>query len=193
MKLIAGSCRGMPLLCPKGQNTRPTAAKIREAVMSMLAADLDEARFLDLFAGSGAMGLEAVSRGAKACVFVESERAALQALQANLKEAQRRLSVQGLAVQPLQVLACEVSKAATRLKGRYQADIIWADPPYADAKSWLEPFLAGAALELAAPEALLLVELPTDVALSFTAALQNWEKIKERPYGGTTILIWRRL
>src|SRR3954463_12948610 len=87
MRIIAGRWRGRPLLAPTGQATRPTADRAREALFSMLASRLgsfEGLRVADLFAGSGALGLEALSRGAAHCTFVETDRAALDAIRRNI-------------------------------------------------------------------------------------------------------------
>lgn len=87
MRVIAGEWRGRRLLAPKGETTRPTADRTRETLFSMLASRLgtfEEIVVADLFAGSGALGLEALSRGASRCLFVEQEDAALKALRANV-------------------------------------------------------------------------------------------------------------
>jgi 16S rRNA (guanine966-N2)-methyltransferase len=87
MRVIAGKWRGRPIVAPKGQATRPTSDRAREALFSMLASRIgsfEGLRVADLFAGSGALGLEALSRGAAHCVFVDNDRAALEAIRANL-------------------------------------------------------------------------------------------------------------
>ena len=85
MRIIAGRWRGHPLTTPGGQRTRPTTDRVREAWMSVLQHDLPGARVLDLFAGSGALGLEALSRGATHATFVERAAAPLRALEANIR------------------------------------------------------------------------------------------------------------
>ncbi|MEY3905987.1 MAG: hypothetical protein RIR59_810, partial [Pseudomonadota bacterium] len=87
MRIIAGQWRGRPLIAPKGDATRPTADRTREALFSMLVSrlgDFDGLSVADLFAGSGALGLEALSRGAARCLFVEQDRAAIEALRTNI-------------------------------------------------------------------------------------------------------------
>ncbi|MAC11937.1 MAG: 16S rRNA (guanine(966)-N(2))-methyltransferase RsmD, partial [Sphingorhabdus sp.] len=87
MRIISGQYRGRKLAAPKGDATRPTADRTREALFSMLTSRLgsfDDLAVLDLFSGSGALGLEALSRGAASCLFVEQDRAALDALKANI-------------------------------------------------------------------------------------------------------------
>lgn len=87
MRIVAGQWRGRKLIAPKGDATRPTADRVREALFSMLTSRLgtfEALRVADLFAGSGALGLEALSRGAASCTFVEQDRGALDALRANV-------------------------------------------------------------------------------------------------------------
>jgi 16S rRNA (guanine966-N2)-methyltransferase len=87
MRIIAGQWRGRTITAPKGDATRPTADRTREALFSMLVSrlgDFEGLRVADLFAGSGALGLEALSRGAAHCLFVEQDKAALDALRANI-------------------------------------------------------------------------------------------------------------
>ncbi|TKD52174.1 16S rRNA (guanine(966)-N(2))-methyltransferase RsmD [Sphingomonas baiyangensis] len=120
MRIIAGTYRGRPLAAPKGEATRPTADRVREALFSMLASRLGSFEGLavgDLFAGSGALGLEALSRGAASCVFVEQDRAALDALRANIA----RLGVNA-DIRAQSVLALGPAPAPL--------DLILLDPPY---------------------------------------------------------------
>lgn len=89
MRVIAGEWRGRPLVAPKGDDTRPTADRTREALFSMLVSRIgsfEGLRVADLFAGSGALGIEALSRGAAHCTFVEQDRAALDSLRTNLNK-----------------------------------------------------------------------------------------------------------
>lgn len=85
MRVIAGKAKGRMLVAPEGMNTRPIMAKMKEALFSMWQFDIYDAAFLDLFAGSGSMGIEAISRGAKRAVFVEMDRNAIEVIKKNLK------------------------------------------------------------------------------------------------------------
>ena len=85
MRVIAGSARGLLLDTPKGMKTRPTSDRIKETLFNILQNDLYGARFLDLFAGSGQMGIEALSRGAKDCIFVDNDKNALLCIQRNVE------------------------------------------------------------------------------------------------------------
>ena len=121
MRIVAGAWRGRPLAAPRGDATRPTADRTREALFSMLASRLgsfDGLAAADLFAGSGALGLEALSRGAASCLFVEQDRAALDALRANVA----KLGAAGADVRAQSVLALGPARAPL--------DLILMDPPY---------------------------------------------------------------
>jgi len=120
MRVIAGRWRGRPLVAPAGDATRPTADRTREALFSMLASRLgsfEGLRVADLFAGSGALGIEALSRGAATCLFVEQDRAALDALRTNLSKLGARGDVRAGSVLSL-------GPAPAPL------DLILMDPPY---------------------------------------------------------------
>ncbi len=122
MRIIAGEWRGRKLVAPAGQQTRPTADRTRETLFSMLASRLgsfDELRVADLYAGSGALGLEALSRGAAHATFVESDRAAVKAIEANAAAlcARDRTSLRAM--------------SAAALPASEPFDLIFADPPYA--------------------------------------------------------------
>lgn len=122
MRIIAGEWRGRKLAAPKGEGTRPTADRARETLFAMLTSrlgDFEGLQVADLFAGSGALGLEALSRGAAHCLFVEQDRAAVDVIRANIAAlgAQAKTRVEAGSVMQL--------RAATR-----PLDLILADPPY---------------------------------------------------------------
>jgi 16S rRNA (guanine(966)-N(2))-methyltransferase RsmD len=120
MRVISGSARSIPLQVPKGE-VRPTTDRVREAAFSLMSGMLDGARCLDLFAGSGALGIEALSRGASSCLFVDQSQDCCDTVGANLAKA--KLSERA------DVRCQEVTKY---LRGaRRQFDLVFADPPYA--------------------------------------------------------------
>jgi 16S rRNA (guanine966-N2)-methyltransferase len=121
MRIIAGQYRGRPLVAPKGDTTRPTADRTREALFSMLTSRLgsfEGLRVLDLFAGSGALGLEALSRGAATCTFVEQDSAALDCLRNNIA----RLGALHAEIRAQSVMALGPAPAPY--------DLVLIDPPY---------------------------------------------------------------
>lgn len=122
MRIIAGEWRGRRLAAPRGEGTRPTADRTRETLFSMLASRLgsfEELAVADLFAGSGALGLEALSRGAAQCLFVEQEEAALKAIRANIAALDARMRSE---VRAGSVMALGPAEAAR--------DLVLLDPPY---------------------------------------------------------------
>jgi 16S rRNA (guanine966-N2)-methyltransferase len=121
VRIIAGTFGGRRLTAPKGDVARPTQDRVREAWFSILGADVVDARVLDLFAGSGALGLEALSRGARSAVFVEKARASLVALEANI-------TALDLADATRVVKGDALKFAAALTPGTY--DLVVADPPY---------------------------------------------------------------
>jgi 16S rRNA (guanine966-N2)-methyltransferase len=130
MRIVAGSRKGHGIAAPTGVVTRPTGDRVREAVFSILG-PIEGARVLDLFAGSGAMGLEALSRGAAAAVFVESDREACRVIQRNLE----KLRLTGADVRCQDALdALRDEKARGR---RY--DLVLADAPYEDWDRYEKP------------------------------------------------------
>lgn len=121
MRIISGQWRGRALATPKGDTTRPTADRTREALFSMLTSrvgSFEDLRVLDLFAGTGALGLEALSRGAAQATFVEMDKAALDALRANIAKLGARAEVVPAAV-------------STLGPARSKFDLLLLDPPYA--------------------------------------------------------------
>lgn len=136
MRVIAGLAKGHPLVAPTGRGTRPTADRVREAVFSALLPRLPGARVLDLYAGSGALGIEALSRGAAHATFVERDRRALQAIADNL--ATTRLG------DGARVVARDVRTALTQLASAGERfDVVLLDPPYRVDADELDAVLGG--------------------------------------------------
>jgi RNA methyltransferase, RsmD family len=123
MRVIAGKARRLPLVTPEGRDTRPTTDRIKETLFSMIQTEVPGSVFLDLFSGSGGIGIEALSRGAEKAYFVEFGREPLRCIRANL--AKTRLQDQAV------VLPVEVTYGISKLGQMGQVfDIIYADPPY---------------------------------------------------------------
>jgi 16S rRNA (guanine966-N2)-methyltransferase len=123
MRIIAGERKGHTIYAPKGLATRPTSDRVRENVFNIVAPWVEDARVLDLYAGSGAMGLEALSRGAAAVVFVEADLDAVRAIERNLD----RLRLAGARVVRADATTGLMQEAAAGRK----YDLVLADPPYA--------------------------------------------------------------
>ncbi len=122
MRIIAGSARSLPLKTIEGMDTRPTTDKIKETLFNILQADIPGCYFLDLFAGSGQIGLEAISRGAKRAVFVENSKKASACIEDNIKFTKF--------TEEASLMTMDVRSAISMLEGKYQFDIIFMDPPY---------------------------------------------------------------
>jgi 16S rRNA (guanine966-N2)-methyltransferase len=121
MRIVAGEWGGRRIAAPSGRDTRPTTDRVREAWMSTVASAIPGARVLDLFAGSGALGLEALSRGATSATFVESAASALRALRANLESLDAADRAVVVHTDALRYIAGLSPKAF---------DLAFADPPY---------------------------------------------------------------
>jgi 16S rRNA (guanine966-N2)-methyltransferase len=133
VRIIAGEHRGARIFAPRGDETRPTSDRVREAAFNLIG-PVDGASVLDLFAGSGAMGLEALSRGAATATFVESDRDACRAIDRNIE----RLRATGATVLQQDVFQVLATEAKTY-------DLILVDPPYDfDGDAGLAPYLARA-------------------------------------------------
>jgi 16S rRNA (guanine966-N2)-methyltransferase len=158
VRVVAGTLRGRRLVAPQGRDTRPTSDRVREATFNALASLglLAEARVIDLFAGSGALGIEALSRGAAHCTFVEQARAALVALRTNV-------DALGLADRSL-VAPMDVDRF---LASAPPADLVLADPPYT--------FAAWDGLMEAVPAPFLVAEADDPVG-----AAPGWEVVRSK-------------
>lgn len=122
MRVIAGKARRLQLKTPQGMDTRPTTDRIKETLFNMIQDELYDTCFLDLFSGSGGIGIEALSRGARKAYFVEQSKAAVSVIKENLQFT--RLKEQA------EVLNCTAISALGMLQGKESFDIVFMDPPY---------------------------------------------------------------
>ena len=175
MRVIAGEHRGRRLRAPSGPGTRPTADRVREAVFSIIG-PVEGMRVLDLYAGSGALGIEALSRGAASAVFVESARPALDAIRANLAA----IGAEGEEVVVGDALAWLRTRAPERA-----FDLVFCDPPY-DAASRIAQPLGELLPRVTAPEGLIVTESAKRTPLALDLPLAD-----ERTYGDTRIALHR--
>jgi 16S rRNA (guanine(966)-N(2))-methyltransferase RsmD len=182
VRIVAGTLGGRVLAAPPGRSTRPTSEKVREAIFSILGPPPPDAQVLDLFAGSGALGIEALSRGATGATLVESARGALATLRANLREL-------GLADRAT-VVATDVL-AYLRAPHRGPAfHWVFLDPPYASSLGADALALLGASTDRLAPEAITVIEhdrrrVPPEAAGSLL-------RTDQRRYGDTLVSFYRR-
>ena len=172
VRIIAGSHRGRRFDAPKGTRTRPTSDFVRETAFNLIG-PVDGAAVLDLFAGSGGLGLEALSRGADRCVFVDSDRAACRMIGANLE----RLGLRGT------VLCQDVSRALASERAVY--DLILSDPPYDFTRHHR---LAPALARILAPDGLVVVQ----TAAAVEPELEGLSVRTSRKYGSARLTLFQR-
>ncbi|MFN6955580.1 MAG: 16S rRNA (guanine(966)-N(2))-methyltransferase RsmD [Acetobacteraceae bacterium] len=182
MRIIAGAHRGRRLVAPAGLGTRPTADRLRQALFDMLwhapwagRARIEGARVLDAFAGSGALGLEALSRGAASAVFLEQDRAALAALRANIAGCREQRRSRVLAADALAPPRAEAG-----------CDLVFLDPPYG--KGLLAPALSALARAgWIAPGALVVAETAAEAP---EEAPEGFALLAERRHGAGMVRVF---
>ena len=179
MRVITGSARGVQLKTPEGLVTRPTADRVKEAMFSIIQFEIPGAAVLDLFGGTGQLGIEALSRGAKSTVFVDAGEPACRLIRENLKRT--RLEGQG------RVIRSDYLDYLTRC--REQFDIIFLDPPYA------EVFLENALkliteIDILRSNGIIVAERPLGKELLWQ--FQGYQRSKDYKYGKTLLTIYRK-
>ncbi len=179
MRVIGGLAKGHALKVPR-EVSRPTTDRVRESLFGTLAGVLDGAQVLDLFAGSGALGIESLSRGAATCTFVERNRGAVKVIQENLNKTGLKNG---------RVTCSEVTDFLKGEKGRY--DLIFADPPYADGLGDAAGDLSALEgwCEWLAEDGFLIIEREAIGEFTDPAGLKL---LRQRDYGRSRILIYQR-
>jgi 16S rRNA (guanine966-N2)-methyltransferase len=172
LRVVAGALKGRRLQAPPGRGTRPTADRVREALFSMLG-DVSGARVLDLYAGSGALGIEALSRGAASATFVERDPRAAATIRANLEA----IGAEG------EVRRQDVLRFLEAAEGRF--DLVFVDPPYDSAVPLAEP-LGERLPAVLSPHARIVTESDKRLPLVLELPL-----VRERAYGDTRIAVHR--
>lgn len=181
MRIIGGRCRGMRLVSVPGTTTRPTADRVREALFNILAPWVPGARVLDLYAGTGALGIEALSRGAQEAVFVERQPRVVQVLRANLRHT-------GLA--PLaRVRVGDAAREIIRLARHGERfDLVFMDPPYGRGLA-RDTLLTLGGTHLVAPGGWVVVE--HEVREEMPARAENLANVRTVRYGDTVLAFYR--
>lgn len=171
MRVVAGEARGRPITAPEGTRTRPTSDRVRESIFNMLFSlgATDEAEVLDLYAGCGALGIEALSRGASRCTFVEKDRRAVECIRNNLEA----LGYSDRAI----VVQADVLEWVADQEQHF--DLALADPPYAD-DSWETLLDQLDARWLVAEAGEVVEEHP------------SWDVVREKTYGTTVVTVFAR-
>ncbi len=194
MQISSGWAKGLKLKTPAGAaTTRPTGAKVRAAALNALAPLLGDALFLDLFAGSGAIGIEAVSRGARGAVFVDQGKEPLRCLGENLAELRRRAEKQGIDAGLLDVVALSADAALPRLASRAPFDVVFVDPPYEEAAEWAGKLLPGLVALTTADAAVAFESDVADGAAIEAAAAGHWQVVRQKSYGDTMVTILQKV
>lgn len=183
MRITGGAFGGRNLKVPKSDAIRPTQDRVREAVFSMLQADVPGSDFLDLFAGSGAVGLEALSRGAQSVTFVETNARHLVTLKENLSA----MKVAG----PETVVKADCYRWLSTYSGA-GFSIAFADPPYAlgEEKGYASVLAIMADRGVIREGGLFVAEM---TAVQRAEETPGWDLLRDRTYGKTRICVWRRM
>lgn len=177
MRVISGKARGVQLKTPEGMLTRPTADRVKEAMFSILQFDLPGARVLDLFGGTGQLGIEALSRGAASAVFVDAQEKACQLIRENL----RRTKLEG------QVIRGDYLSYLSRCRDRFH--IILLDPPYGE--TFLENSLNRISeIDILHSNGIIVTERPLGKELP--QELAGFTRSKDYQYGKTLLTLYRK-
>lgn len=184
MRIIAGAAKGMPIQVPQGE-VRPTQDRVREALFNILGQLIEGARVLDLFCGSGSVGIEALSRGAASVRMVDSSRSSVNMAKKNLERS--RLSGGS-------IVQSDCQQYIRRDFGQY--DIIFADPPYCKAigdRDMIAELLNDRLADLLAPGGYFIAEaqLGYGVGDKHQREFPGWKLVDTRSYGGNTILFYQ--
>lgn len=172
MRVIAGSARSLPLRTVTGEGTRPTTDRIKETLFNMIADEVPGSRFLDLFAGSGAIGIEALSRGAQSAAFVENSRQALRVIRENLNFTKLTPNAR--------VIAGDVRQVVAGMDGEKPFTIIFMDPPY-DHELEKDVLEALRGNSIADADTLIIIEASLDTDFSYLPEL-GYTMEKEKIY-----------
>jgi 16S rRNA (guanine966-N2)-methyltransferase len=181
VRIVAGTARGRPLITPKGKGIRPTADRVRETVFNVLGQWMNGMRVLDLYAGTGALALEALSRGAEGAVLVDDDGEATRLCRENAKAL-------GFSDR-VEILAMPVPRASALLAQRQQAfDLVFADPPYA-ARALTETLEVVTRHRLLAPGGTVVIEHDRREAAS--EAHGELARVDQRRFGDTQVSLYR--
>lgn len=181
MRVITGMAKGRKLLGPRGRTLRPTSDRIKESIFGILGEDVVDGVILDLFAGTGNLGLEALSRGARKAVFVERAREALRLIRKNLAQC-------GMEDRS-EVIPKDALRAIRILEGRKEPfDIVFADPPYGE--GWIGKIVQALAAQTIWHEGTILV-LQRDQRESLPERMGGWILFRERRIGDTVLSFLR--
>lgn len=178
MRVISGIARGKNLKAPPGNETRPITDMIKEALFNVLGPDIQGTDFLDLFAGSGSVGIEALSRGADRVVFIDNSSLAVKVIQANLAHCHF--------TEKHEVFKNDVFKAVDRLKKDSRwFDYIYIDPPFTQENIFPEIMRKMDGTQLLKDQGTLIIRTPRKMEMP--AALKNLQRVRHNHYGESTL------
>ena len=180
MRVVAGRAKGIALKTPSGMLTRPTADRVKEAMFSIVQFDLPGASVLDLFGGTGQLGIEAVSRGAKSATFVDNREDACRLIRENLKRTGMEKESRVVRMDYMDFLK----------RNREKFDIVLLDPPYAE--EYLENSLKMITeIDILQSGGIIIAERPLgkDLSLDF----EGFERSRDYKYGTTLLAVYRKL
>lgn len=184
--ITSGRLKGLPLQRPSEKIVRPTSSKLREAVMSILQTELEGAVFVDMFAGSGSVGLEAVSRGASRLYCFEGTRGVYSILLKNVAAAKARLQKGEV---DLAEISCHQKDILKDKPPQISPDIIWMDPPYHMVTNSFDDMIRFVEGMDIGGGCTLILEAPRQFE---PPEMSHWETRKSKRYGDTALLIWER-
>ena len=178
MRVITGTARGVQLKTPEGMLTRPTADRVKEALFSIINFDIPGAKVLDLFGGTGQLGIEALSRGAERSVFVDAREDACKLIRENL----RRTKLEGT------VVRSDYMQYLNRCTDQFS--IIFLDPPYAE--TYLENAIKRITeIDILQSDGIIVAERPVGKELPWE--FDGYQRSKDYKYGKTLLTIYRKL
>jgi 16S rRNA (guanine(966)-N(2))-methyltransferase RsmD len=177
MRIIAGLYKGRKLNPPSDRSVRPTPDRVKEALFSILGGHVENAVVLDLFAGSGNLGLEALSRGARKCYFADSSRDSIRLLHVNVAHCKADATSH--------IMQGDYRNALAQL--REKVDLVFVDPPYGDGL-WLDVLGILFDKKIMNPNGMIVLEHPREV--EFPQEIYNFRKIKEGRYGTVVLSIY---
>lgn len=174
MIITGGKFRGQKIVTTKTNDVRPTSSKVRQSLFNMIfSLEHNEGAFLDLFSGSGIMGIEAISRGFEECVFIEKNPSTAKLIEQNLKK---------LGIETKPVIA-DALRFLERTEKKF--DIIFADPPYSKTELFEEVIKKVSQRQLLKENGILIIEKPSALNLDFE---EKYTLLKDKSYGSTSIL-----
>lgn len=182
MRIITGSAKGAVLKTLEGEATRPTSEKVKEAIFSALQFDLEGRSFLDLFAGSGQMGLEALSRGARRAVFIDESREAMEIVKANARKT-------GF-FDASHFLVSDYRNYLRKAAGKEKFDIVFIDPPYAQ-RIATDAMMRVIDADMAKWGTVFVLESEEDLCTDTRIAQGDFVVVKSKKYGRTFVTILR--